>query len=68
MADFLSTLKEFSEACRTHDWYYEYSDDHRVWQKGRQERANINELYKVLDDNGLKEQAEEIRQQYAPKG
>lgn len=66
MADFLSTLKEFSEACRTHDWYYEYSDDHRVWTRGKNERASINQLYKILDENGLKEKADEIRSKYSP--
>lgn len=67
MADFLSTLKEFSEACRTHDWYYDYSDDHRVWTRGKEERGNINRLYKILEDNGLKEKADEIKSEHCPR-
>lgn len=66
MTDFLSTLKEFSEACRTHDWYYDYSDDHRVWTRGKEQRGNINRLYKILEDNGLKEKADEIKAEHCP--
>ena len=25
----------------THDWYFDYSDDHRVWQLGVEERKDI---------------------------
>lgn len=28
------TLQEFYDKCAAFDWYYEYSDDHRVWQRG----------------------------------
>ena len=24
-----------------HDWYYEYSDDHRAWSKGRDQAEEI---------------------------
>jgi len=27
---------------RNHDWYFEYSDDHKVWQRGVMQRAAIN--------------------------
>lgn len=26
-----------------HDWYYGYSDDHSVWQRGRQQEAVIRQ-------------------------
>lgn len=28
------TRDEFFDACRSFDWYYEMSDDHRVWLAG----------------------------------
>jgi hypothetical protein len=28
-------LEMFEKMCKEHDWYYEYSDDHTVWKKGR---------------------------------
>ncbi len=30
----LPTLEEFKETCNSHDWYYSYSDDHKVWKAG----------------------------------
>ena len=29
-----SSTQEFYDRCATFDWYYDYSDDHRVWQRG----------------------------------
>ena len=29
------TLKEFYTKLGYHDWYYQYSDDHRVWRRGQ---------------------------------
>jgi hypothetical protein len=28
------TLAEFYDRCAAFDWFYDYSDDHRVWQRG----------------------------------
>jgi len=36
--DGLSRLKRM---LATHDWYFDYSDDHRVWQLGVEERKDI---------------------------
>lgn len=33
------SLDEFYDMLRFHDWYYEFSDDHQVWKKGKQARA-----------------------------
>ena len=33
--------QEFLNMLENHDWYYEYSDDHSQWTKGRQQRAAI---------------------------
>lgn len=45
------TIKTFGELAliledlmRTHDWYYEHSDDHRVWLKGKAEENKISLL------------------------
>ena len=34
----LPTIEEFIKLCKHHDWTFEYSDDHRAWKKGREER------------------------------
>lgn len=41
------TEERFKEMLRCHDYYYEMSDDHRVWQKGRSERARIMSALKA---------------------
>tara|TARA_R100000664_G_C2758642_1_gene147720 strand:+ start:4145 stop:4462 length:318 start_codon:yes stop_codon:yes gene_type:complete len=39
-------MKTLLETLRNHDWYYMYSDDHRVWKRGR---ARQDELKKRVD-------------------
>lgn len=34
----MSTLLEM---LRNHDWYYHYSDDHRVWKRGQERHRNL---------------------------
>ena len=41
----------FNEASR-HDWFYDYSDDHRVWTAGSD---NQKRLYELARDNVTKE-------------
>jgi len=42
---------------RKHDWYFEYSDDHKVWQRGVTQRAAINAEAERLGRPELVEQA-----------
>jgi len=42
---------------RNHDWYFEYSDDHKVWQRGVMQRAAINAEAERLGRPELVEQA-----------
>jgi len=37
---------EFLSLLQSHDWYYSYSDDHRVWTKGTKEWETIQEAMK----------------------
>jgi hypothetical protein len=37
--------KEFSKQLKAHDWYYSYSDDHNVWERGKRQLQNIVALY-----------------------
>jgi|TARA_B110001454_G_scaffold68448_1_gene66833 hypothetical protein len=38
------TLQEFYDLLKAHDWSYEYSDDHRYWNKGRNEDGMIQHI------------------------
>lgn len=33
--DIKVSLADFWDMLNSHDWYYDWSDDHRVWQAGR---------------------------------
>jgi hypothetical protein len=35
-------MEKLIKLLRNHDWYFEYSDDHKVWQRGVMQRAAIN--------------------------
>lgn len=52
-----------------HDWFYDYSDDHSVWQRGMAERNNINQEQQRLLTSGLStiEEILELTHKYAPK-
>lgn len=34
-------LEQFYNLCKNHDWTYEYSDDNRVYERGRKQRQTI---------------------------
>lgn len=38
------TLQEFYDLLKTHDWSYQYSDDHRQWTKGRDEEQRLKSI------------------------
>ncbi len=56
------TLEQYIAALKAHDWYYEYSDDHRIWTEGRDHKAKIREGRKLHDPDYS------IWNQYAPDG
>ena len=35
---------EFFKLLETHDWYFQYSDDHRAWTKGQAEASRIQSI------------------------
>ena len=43
------TRKDFADALRRHDWYYSYSDDHRVWRRGQDETAALKASHSALE-------------------
>ena len=49
----------------SHDWTYEYSDDHRYWKKGSNERDIIHDKIKEL--GGFNKEIINKWNKYAPK-
>ena len=43
----LPTLKNFKETCTNHDWTFSYSDNHKVYQKGRKAEMAIHAVVKT---------------------
>jgi len=41
--------EEFGKALKGHDWYYAYSDDHRVWQRGKQRSSALRSQHAQLE-------------------
>ena len=37
-------MQEYYDLLEAHDWYYQYSDDHRVWRRGTGERDTLKKL------------------------
>jgi hypothetical protein len=60
------TLEEFEQLLKAHDWTYNYSDDHRAWTKGREQANKIANARKLLEENGLQEEADKLHYKYTP--
>lgn len=60
----LSTLEKILQ---THDWYFDYSDDHRAWQRGRDQRDEIRRQMDICCGLGLDKIANELYNKYSPK-
>lgn len=50
-------LQEFESLLKKHDWYYNYSDDHRYYTKGVAERNEIEAALAELTSLGFREEA-----------
>lgn len=48
------TLQEYEELLKNHDWYYQYSDDHGVWDRGKTNFEYIIQQYQYNDLNAGK--------------
>jgi hypothetical protein len=37
----MMTTEEYQSKLKAHDWFYDYSDDHSVWRRGKAERQEL---------------------------
>ena len=42
-------MEKYVDMLKSHDWTYQYSDDHSVWQRGQAESDAISGMMKILD-------------------
>ena len=59
-------IQQYEEKLSSHDWYYVYSDDHRIWTSGEAQSRELNKLSKSLVDLGQATKEKELYNQYAP--
>lgn len=57
-------LEDFRVLCQSHDWYFRYSDDHKVFLKGTAEREEITRAARELRELGYNLEADEILKEY----
>lgn len=43
-------LAAYRELLAAHDWLFEFSDDQRVWERGRLQRRDLNLMRAELDE------------------
>jgi hypothetical protein len=58
--------EDLIKALKSHDWYYQYSDNYKVWDRGRLQRQRINEMVSQAKGEGWGDEAEELYNQYKP--
>ena len=63
----MSKLKTLEELLQNHDWFYQYSEDFSVYERGRRESDTINTVIKALEDAGLGDEANNLYEKYLPK-
>lgn len=57
----MNPVERYIELLETHDWFYQFSDDHSVWKRGDDEYNTIMGLKAQLDPDGS------IFNQYKPE-
>jgi hypothetical protein len=63
----MSKLKTLEKLLQNHDWFYQYSEDFSVYERGNRESDTINTVIKALEDAGLGDKANDLYEKYLPK-
>jgi len=58
---------KLEEQLKSHDWFYEYSDDHRYWAAGLKEKIEIADTMKLMKQAGYSDLAKTMLNKYKPK-
>lgn len=41
------TMQEYEDLLNQHDWYFQNTDDHKVWERGKASEDHLKELAKT---------------------
>ena len=47
--DALTILKSYIDDLQHHDWYYNFSDDHKAWMLGSATQSRLTEAAKYIE-------------------
>lgn len=64
----IPSLDKLKEMCEHHDWFYSFSDDHKVWEKGNEEIKAIREMMILCQESGMGREAKQIYENWKPEG
>ena len=65
--EIMSKLKTFEELLKNHDWFYQYSEDYSVYERGQNAWKTISKVMEALEDAGLSDAANDLYEKYLPK-
>ncbi len=68
MAEIDMMLQDLAEHMELHDWYYSYSDDHGVWQRGLDSVKIMTAKMNELKELGFEAQVDELWESKCPWG
>ena len=57
-------LKQLEKMLKSHDWFYDFSDDHRSYTAGYKSMSKIRSLIKKLNDAGFKSETAKLWKKY----
>jgi len=60
-------LKLLERLLANHDWFYDWSDDMRVYERGRDQKREITALANKLRQDGYAEQVADLYETYQRK-
>ena len=60
-------LQTLEKLLQDHDWFYQYSDDFSIYERGDRESNAINEVIKVLENTGFGKEANDLYDKYLPE-
>ena len=60
-------LQTLEELLQNHDWFYQYSDDNSVYERGDRESDTINTVINALKDAGFDKEADALYDKYLPE-
>jgi len=61
-----NTLAQFEAALAEHDWYFDYSDDYSVWQRGIRQHDELLRQRDALRGMGLGAAADALWRKHSP--